>query len=231
MLCAALTFCHVAMMQWLCNNVGESKRLPSVTDSHGRQCSNMLQLALQLSTIAYLLTITLGFDIAAYVMPAVAWICICQHSSTPFTLRCVDWCGCRMCGTSLTSELLAAVLGRQRLGGKKEVVMLPAAGGFFAYAPILKALQATHPLPLARYILHLQQQHPAATAPPVCGQVLQALPSAGAGCPGHSLSRAVDVPAYMAAPQSVYDFTPVVAQEKLKGLPSSDIARYDQCSR
>eukprot|EP00775_Hariotina_reticulata_P006332 gene6332-6566_t len=58
--------------------------------------------------------------------------------------------GIKMCGTSVTSELLAAVLGRQRLGGRKEVVMLPAAGGFFAYEPILKALQATHPLPLEK---------------------------------------------------------------------------------
>lgn len=59
----------------------------------------------------------------------------------------------RMCGDTVTSDLMAAVLGRQRLGGKKEVVLLPAAGNFFAYEPILKALQATHPLPLAQYIL------------------------------------------------------------------------------
>jgi hypothetical protein len=51
---------------------------------------------------------------------------------------------------------MAAVLGRQRLGGKKEVVLLPAAGSFFAYEPILKALQSTHPLPLAKYILYEQ---------------------------------------------------------------------------
>lgn len=56
----------------------------------------------------------------------------------------------------MTAELMAAVLGRQRLGYKNEVVLLPAAGSFFAYEPILKALQATHPLPLARYILHAQ---------------------------------------------------------------------------
>lgn len=62
----------------------------------------------------------------------------------------------RMCGEPVTAELMAAVLGRQRLGGKKEVVMVPAAGSFFAYEPILKALQATHPLPLAKYILYDQ---------------------------------------------------------------------------
>jgi hypothetical protein len=62
----------------------------------------------------------------------------------------------RMCGRPVTAELMAAVLGRQRLGGKQEVVLLPAAGGFFAYEPILKALQSTHPLPLARYLLHSQ---------------------------------------------------------------------------
>lgn len=61
-----------------------------------------------------------------------------------------------MCGQLVTSELMAAVLGRQRLGGKKEVVLLPAAGSFFAYEPILKALQSKHPLPLARYILYDQ---------------------------------------------------------------------------
>lgn len=65
-----------------------------------------------------------------------------------------------MCGRAVTTELMAAVLGRQRLGGKKEVVLLPAAGGFFAYEPILKALQSTHPLPLAKYIV--QQQGPEA---------------------------------------------------------------------
>jgi hypothetical protein len=61
-----------------------------------------------------------------------------------------------MCGEPVTAELMAAVLGRQRLGGKKEVVLVPAAGSFFAYEPILKALQATHPLPLAKYILYDQ---------------------------------------------------------------------------
>jgi hypothetical protein len=61
-----------------------------------------------------------------------------------------------MCGEPVTAELMAAVLGRQRLGGKKEVVMVPAAGSFFAYEPILKALQAAHPLPLAKYILYDQ---------------------------------------------------------------------------
>lgn len=54
-----------------------------------------------------------------------------------------------MCGEAETTGLMAAVLGRQRLEGKKEVVLLPASGGFFAYEPILKALQSTQPLPLA----------------------------------------------------------------------------------
>lgn len=61
-----------------------------------------------------------------------------------------------MCGKPVTAELMAAVLGRQRLGGKKEVVLLPAAGGYFSYTPILTALQSTQPLPLARYILYGQ---------------------------------------------------------------------------
>lgn len=68
-----------------------------------------------------------------------------------------------MCGKPVTAELMAAVLGRQRLGGKKEVVLLPAAGGYFSYAPILTALQSTQPLPLARYILHGQGSAGAST--------------------------------------------------------------------
>jgi hypothetical protein len=63
-----------------------------------------------------------------------------------------------MCGQAVTAELMAAVLGRQRLGGKREVVLLPAAGSFFAYEPILNALQCTHSLPLAKYILYEQGQ-------------------------------------------------------------------------
>lgn len=125
-----------------------------------------------------------------------------------------------MCGPAVTSDLMAAVLGRQQLGGKKEVVLLPAAGGFFAYEPILKALQSAHPLPLARYIL----QHPTATAGNSRVALGQPMLIHGDLVGG---TAQVQVPAYIAGPNSRYDLSLLISQENLEKLSAAQIARCD----
>lgn len=58
------------------------------------------------------------------------------------------WCRlCQGCGAS--NGVLLAALGGQLPG---RTVMLQASGSFFAYEPILRALQTRQPMPLAHYI-------------------------------------------------------------------------------
>ncbi len=57
---------------------------------------------------------------------------------------------CRLCeGCEARDDILLAALGAD-LPGK--AVMLQASGSFFAYEPILKALQSSHNMPLAHYV-------------------------------------------------------------------------------
>ena len=57
---------------------------------------------------------------------------------------------CRLCqGCGANDDILMAALGSMLPG---RAVMLQSSGSFFAYEPILKALQTTQTLPLANYI-------------------------------------------------------------------------------
>ena len=57
---------------------------------------------------------------------------------------------CRLCqGCGANDEILMAALGGKLPG---HTVMLQSSGSFFAYEPILKALQSTQTMPLADYI-------------------------------------------------------------------------------
>ena len=57
---------------------------------------------------------------------------------------------CRLCqGCGANDEILMAALGAKLPG---HTVMLQSSGSFFAYEPILKALQSTQTMPLADYI-------------------------------------------------------------------------------
>lgn len=77
------------------------------------------------------------------------------HVHIPVTLApAIDWpmsgvC-CRLCqGCEANDSILMAALGA-KLPGK--AVMLQASGSFFAYEPILKALQSNQNMPLADFI-------------------------------------------------------------------------------
>lgn len=62
----------------------------------------------------------------------------------------IIWSCCRLSqGCDTNDDILRAALGGD-LPGK--VVMLQSSGSFFAYEPILKALQTTRSMPLAEYI-------------------------------------------------------------------------------
>ena len=57
---------------------------------------------------------------------------------------------CRLCqGCGANNDVLLAALGGALPG---RTVMLQASGSFFAYEPILRALQTRQPMPLAHYI-------------------------------------------------------------------------------
>lgn len=62
-------------------------------------------------------------------------------------LSCTGFRLCQGCGSR--DDILRASLGGE-LPGK--AIMLQASGSFFAYEPILKALQSNHSMPLAHYI-------------------------------------------------------------------------------
>ena len=57
---------------------------------------------------------------------------------------------CRLCqGCGANNDVLLAALGGKLPG---RTVMLQASGSFFAYEPVLRALQTRRPMPLAHYI-------------------------------------------------------------------------------
>jgi hypothetical protein len=59
-----------------------------------------------------------------------------------------------LCHGSRDNELLVqACLGRGQFNGAREVVLLQASNSFFAYEPILKALQQMTVLPMAQYLV------------------------------------------------------------------------------
>jgi hypothetical protein len=61
---------------------------------------------------------------------------------------------CSLCHASRDNELLVqACLGRGQFSGAREVVLLQARNSFFAYEPILKALQRMTVLPMAQYLV------------------------------------------------------------------------------
>jgi hypothetical protein len=63
-------------------------------------------------------------------------------------------CICSLCHASRDNELLVqACLGRGQFSGAREVVLLQASNSFFAYEPILKALQQMTVLPMAQYLV------------------------------------------------------------------------------
>lgn len=71
---------------------------------------------------------------------------ICKSCSRSNTLGVC----CRLCqGCAVNDSILLAALGAN-LPGK--AVMLQASGSFFAYEPILKALQSSQDMPLADFI-------------------------------------------------------------------------------
>lgn len=72
--------------------------------------------------------------------------------------------GFRLCqGCGSRDDILLASLGAD-LPGK--AIMLQASGSFFAYEPILKALQSNHSMPLAQYIAAPSLQMPTSQAGP-----------------------------------------------------------------
>lgn len=73
--------------------------------------------------------------------------------------------GCRLCqGCGANNDVLLAALGGALPG---RTVMLQASGSFFAYEPILRALQTRQPMPLAHHIAasRLKPDPPAAEPP------------------------------------------------------------------
>jgi hypothetical protein len=71
------------------------------------------------------------------------------HSAPPFPSP-----ACSLCHASRDNELLLqACLGRGQFSGAREVVLLQASNSFFAYEPILKALQRMTVLPMAHYLV------------------------------------------------------------------------------
>jgi hypothetical protein len=88
-----------------------------------------------------------------------------------------------------------------------EVVLLQDANSFFGYEPILKALQATTDLPLARHIVPCQ---PAGAAAAAAGAA--AVPE-------------VAVPAYLAGGSTRYDLTLLINEDRISLLDAAEQAR------
>ena len=84
---------------------------------------------------------------------------------------------CRLCqGCGANDEILMAALGGKLPG---HTVMLQSSGSFFAYEPILKALQSMQTMPLADYI----------AAPKLSADSLGAEPSTAGTTGGASFIR------------------------------------------
>jgi hypothetical protein len=59
-----------------------------------------------------------------------------------------------LCHATRDSEVLVqACLGRGQFSGAREVVLLQASNSYFAYEPILRALQQMQTFPMARYLV------------------------------------------------------------------------------
>jgi hypothetical protein len=117
-----------------------------------------------------------------------------------------------MTSGSVSQPLLAAVLGRQHLGGGAEVVLLQASNSYFSYEPILKALQSKAPVPLGRYIL----QDRTASAD-----------SAAAGF--GTVAKEVDVPAvpaYAADPDLLWDLTCILTKDQKAKATQQQLQRW-----
>jgi hypothetical protein len=98
-----------------------------------------------------------------------------------------------------------------------EVVLVQDSNSFFAYEPILKALQATTDLPLAHHLLPtLSSQAAAAEA---------AESSSAAGLQSAAVT-AVDVPAYLAGGNVRYDLRLLLDDGKLNQLPEAEQTRW-----
>ncbi len=119
---------------------------------------------------------------------------------------------CSLCDNSLNQDLLRACLGNtsssgsnsqpgvssssSQLGGGNEVVLLQASSSYFAYEPILRALQKLQPSALlSTYFLHTD-----------------------AGQGAHQWPQRVQLPAFMADAGIAFDLTAVVDAKKASQL-------------
>jgi hypothetical protein len=104
-----------------------------------------------------------------------------------------------------------------------EVVLVQDSNSFFAYEPILKALQAATDLPLAHHILP--------SLPSVPGDGAGAAVAAAAAAAGPSSAapagvKRVEVPAYLAGGDVQYDLTLLLDRERMGLLTKAERARY-----
>jgi hypothetical protein len=131
--------------------------------------------------------------------------------------------------------------GRRQGPGKApatsgEVVLVQDSNSFFAYEPILKALQATTDLPLAHHLLPALASQAAAAAaskleevertPSVFSIFKQAFRAPAAAPQRAAAATPVDVPAYLAAGNVRYDLTILLDRGRMELLSEAERFRY-----
>lgn len=125
-------------------------------------------------------------------------------------------CLCSMTSGSVCRPVLAAVLGRQHLGGGAEVVLLQASNSYFSYEPILRALQSKAPVPLGRYILQDRTASADSAAAPA---------TAGFGAVSRD-GEVPAVPAYAADPDLLWDLTCILTKEQKAKATRQQLQRW-----
>jgi hypothetical protein len=124
--------------------------------------------------------------------------------------------------------------GSDRLATSSEVVLVQDSNSFFAYDPILKALQAATDIPLAHHILpSLAARAPEQQAGQkqdlmarirlrMQGLGLEGLPDAVVGAA--AVTR-MEVPAYLAGGNACYDLTLLLDKSRMAQLPAAEQIR------